>query len=108
MKFLIDNQLPLTLSSFIRGKGHESSHVIELQLDRASDKDLWDLAKTDGWILVSKDEDFFHLVKQQPVAQLIWVRIGNCRTPALLSAFEKLWTTILEGLRAGEHVIELR
>lgn len=108
MKFLVDNQLPVALATFIREKGIECKHVFELGLDRASDKQIWDLAHGEGWILVSKDEDFFHLVKQQPNVQLIWVRKGNCRSAALIAAFDKLWATLQEALKVGEHVIELR
>ena len=108
MKFLIDNQLPIALAAFIRSKNLEASHVFELGLDRASDKEIWELAQKDNWILISKDEDFFHLVKQQPKVQLIWVRKGNSRTGSLLAAFETLWTTLEEALKAGEHVIEMR
>lgn len=108
MKFIIDNQLPVALAAFIRSKGIEAKHVFELGLDKASDREIWELAKKDQCILISKDEDFFHLIKQQPNAQLVWVRIGNCRTHVLLAAFEKLWSTLEDGLKAGEHVIEVR
>jgi len=50
MKFLIDNQLPISLTNFIRDKGFEAKHVIELSLDGASDKRIFNLAQ---------DEDFF-------------------------------------------------
>lgn len=41
-------------------------------------------------------------------ARLIWVRIGNCRTKALLAPVERLWPKIETGLEAGDRVIELR
>jgi predicted nuclease of predicted toxin-antitoxin system len=32
------------------------------------------------FVLVSKDEDFTHMVLPNSAASLIWVRVGNCRT----------------------------
>ncbi len=109
MKFLVDNQLPVTLASFFQDKGFESKHVIELGLDSANDHAIWNFASEEDWIVVSKDEDFLHIAKSKPgTAQLIWVRIGNCRSRALLSAFEKLWKTLELALKAGEDIIEIR
>ena len=109
MKFLIDNQLPISLVEFLRTKGCECKHVIELALDTATDHAIWDFAANDNWIVVSKDADFLHIAKSKPKsARLIWIRIGNCRTTSLLSAFERLWTTIESALLAEEDIIEIR
>jgi len=37
MKFLVDNQLPIALSRFLEGEGLQARHVIDVQLDEASD-----------------------------------------------------------------------
>ena len=80
MKFLIDNQLPVSLAEFIRGKGFDCVHVIENKLDRALDLAIWEYEVKEGFVIVSKDEDFFHIAKTRPkAAQFIWVRLGNCR-----------------------------
>jgi hypothetical protein len=36
------------------------------------------------------------------------VRLGNCRTSALIEAFDKLWPRIEQALRSGERVVEIR
>lgn len=57
--------------------------------------------------LRAKDEDFFHLCgRPETAAQLIWVRLGNCRTQQLLSAFERLWPRVRARLEAGDRVVE--
>jgi predicted nuclease of predicted toxin-antitoxin system len=67
------------------------------------------VAAKESWIIVSKDEDFLHIAKTIPkVAQLIWVRIGNCRSAALLSVFNRLFSTIEAALLAKEDIIEIR
>jgi hypothetical protein len=35
-------------------------------------------------------------------------RFSNCRTKALLGAIETLWPKIEEGLKAGDHILEVR
>jgi len=60
-------------------------------------------------IIISKDEDFFYFAKQRDAKiQVIWVRLGNCRTPALLAAFESSWPNIESCLKAGDRIIEIR
>ncbi len=58
--------------------------------------------------LVSKDEDFARMtLLQKPQAQIIWVRLGNCRKAELLAAFESVWDQIEHKLQAGEFLIEI-
>jgi predicted nuclease of predicted toxin-antitoxin system len=109
VKFLVDNQLPAALARFIAARGHESSHVLELRLAQATDGEICRRAELDEMILVSKDEDFFHLaVRSGATLRLIWVRMGNCRKRALLSSFERAWPRIMDSLAAGDRVVELR
>lgn len=78
MIYLIDNQLPVGLARHLQGKGLDSVHVFECGLDRAKDSEIWDYAKTNGCVIVSKDEDFFHLSGSDPTGPpLVWVRLGT-------------------------------
>jgi hypothetical protein len=36
------------------------------------------------------------------------VRLGNCRTPALLAAFETALPKLTQALQQGDRVVELR
>ena len=75
----------------------------------ALDSDICRYAEVQGHIIISKDEDFFYFAKQ-PGAKIkvIWVRLGNCRTSALLAAFEKSWKRIESCLKTGDRIIEVR
>lgn len=57
---------------------------------------------------MTKDEDFANLtlVRPEPVA-VIWLRLGNCRPPALLASLEKTWPEIMLQLDAGVRLIEV-
>lgn len=58
MRFLVDAQLPPILARWLSDQGHPADHVMDVGLDRAKDKALWNHAKSTGAVLITKDEDF--------------------------------------------------
>jgi predicted nuclease of predicted toxin-antitoxin system len=82
---------------------------LDANLSEALDSEICRYAEVEGRIIISKDEDFFYLAKQREAKiRVIWVRMGNCRTSALLAAFQRSWTRIESCLEAGDLVIEVR
>ncbi|MFZ0590301.1 MAG: DUF5615 family PIN-like protein [Bryobacteraceae bacterium] len=109
MKFLVDNQLPPALASFIsKYLGAEALHVADVRLQEASDLEVWNYASAQGLILISKDEDFLNLLSKSPTAKLLWVRLGNCRRLQLFDGFQRLWPKILERFASGDRLVEIR
>ena len=110
MKLLVDNQLPVALARHLTSLGHECEHVEAVNLDAASDAEIWQYASQRGSVVVvSKDEDFLYLASRaESAARLLWVRLGNCRTSALIEAFDRLWPRIEQALVSGERVVEIR
>lgn len=109
MKFLVDNQLPTALARFLASRGVECRHVLDIGLGGATDAAIWDYASRNDCVVISKDEDFLYMANApQPTARFVWIRMGNCRTKALLAAVERLWPKMEAGLTAGDRVIELR
>jgi predicted nuclease of predicted toxin-antitoxin system len=107
--FLVDNQLPQALARFLVSHGHQAEHVLDLAMDEADDRVIWDYAGKNGSAIVTKDEDFISLSLQTGAKnQVVWVRLGNCRTPALLAAFETALPKLTQALRQGDRVVELR
>jgi predicted nuclease of predicted toxin-antitoxin system len=112
LNFLVDAQLPPALARWISGRGHEAIHVFDvfdIALLKATDPDIWEHARQQNAVIISKDEDFVDrwLLDQTPVV-LIWIRKGNCSNRALLVWFEPLWPDTLKRLEQGERFIELR
>jgi predicted nuclease of predicted toxin-antitoxin system len=105
---MVDNQLPAALARWLESKGCVAEHVLALQLEQSQDGIIWERAARDGAVIVSKDEDFAQmtLVRSESVA-VVWLRLGNCRTPALLAAMERAWPAIVQQLDAGAHLIEV-
>ena len=109
MKFLIDNQLPVALARYLTSLGHDCEHVEAVHMESASDAEIWQYASRRDCVLVSKDEDFLYLASSaEGPARFLWVRLGNCRTSALIEAFDRLWPRIEQALLSGERVVEIR
>ena len=109
MKFLVDNQLPSALAEMLISGGMEARHVLEVGLEAASDTDIWKYAGENSFVLITKDEDFPRRAAQpNATVQVVWVRLGNCRTSVLLSAFDSVLSEMQAALQAGDSVVEIR
>ncbi len=108
MRFLVDAQLPPALTRLLEPMGHEAQHVIELNFEAASDLTIWNYAKAHAATIVTKDEDFRALgMTDENGPPVIWIRIGNTTTPALLKTLSGSWQAITEALERGEPIIEV-
>lgn len=108
MRFVIDHHLPVSLARYLTSRGHDSLHVAEVGLEAAADRTLWEWAIANDRVVISKDEDCFHLANRPADAgRLVWVRIGNCRKEALLHAVGKVLDDIVAALASGQHIVEL-
>jgi predicted nuclease of predicted toxin-antitoxin system len=109
VRFLVDHQLPPALVVFIRERGHESQHLLDVGMASSSDAEIYAYADAQRYIIVTKDEDFFYLARRiDSDVSLLWIRLGNCRTAALLWALDRKWTEIVRCFEAGDRVVEIR
>lgn len=109
MKFLIDNQLPAALCTFIRTSGHDAAHVLDFGMNEEQDSGIWERATSKNMIVVSKDEDFVHLAnRRSDTGRLLWVRVPNCRKAFLLQRFSLRFGEIIAEFERGARVVELR
>jgi predicted nuclease of predicted toxin-antitoxin system len=58
MKLLFDQNLSVRLVSRLSDVFPGSSHLSLVGLERGTDEMVWDFARDNGFILVSKDSDF--------------------------------------------------
>lgn len=81
MRLLFDEQLSEELCDLLRDDFPDSPHVRQLGFGGASDENVWELARTNGCLLVTKDEDFHRLsVLRGAPPKVVWIRLGNCGT----------------------------
>jgi predicted nuclease of predicted toxin-antitoxin system len=108
LKLLIDNQLPEALAVFLKEQGFDARHVRRLGLAAAADERIWQFAKTGSFGIVTMDEDFCYLASRHGTPpQVVWVRLGNVRRPALLATFAAVLPELRQGLESGTPVIEI-
>ena len=84
MKLLLDENISLKLVKFLLHDFPESSHIDYLQMQGATDTDIWEYAKKEEYIIVSKDNDFrqrIFLFGSPP--KVIWLSVGNGGTKTL-------------------------
>jgi len=79
VKLLVDQNLSRKLPSQLADLYPGSVHVRELQMTRAADTAIWDYAKVNGFVIVTKDAWFYQrsLVAGHP-PKIIWIHTGNC------------------------------
>lgn len=84
MKLLFDHNLPPLLVPRLANLFPQSQHVFALGLDRASDWEIRDYARQNGYFIVTKDADFSELcVLRGFPPKIVWIRRGNCSATAL-------------------------
>ncbi|MDT4952439.1 MAG: hypothetical protein QOJ02_577 [Acidobacteriota bacterium] len=81
MKLLFDENLSHKLVRLLSDLFPDSIHVRDIGLKAADDSLVWDFAKDNSMMIVSKDSDMHQrsFVFGYP-PKIVWVRLGNCST----------------------------
>jgi predicted nuclease of predicted toxin-antitoxin system len=108
MKLLFDENLSHKLPGLIGGDFPDSCHVREVGLKGGTDKDIWDYARNNGFVIISKDNDFNQraLLYGSP-PKLIWLRLGNCKRSDLVNLIQRHTKDILTFETSAESVLVL-
>ncbi|MCX6538028.1 MAG: DUF5615 family PIN-like protein [Acidobacteria bacterium] len=95
MHLLFDEQLSEQLCRQLQDIFPESVHVRQLGAGGASDTVVWELAREQGCVLVTKDDDFHRLsVLRGAPPLVVWLRLGNCTTEDVARLFREHRTDI--------------
>ncbi len=78
MKLLLDQNLSRRMLKQLLPYYPDSSQAALLNMDKSDDAQVWEYAKNNDFVIVTKDSDFhdFSLVKGEP-PKVIWVKCGN-------------------------------
>jgi predicted nuclease of predicted toxin-antitoxin system len=80
----------------------------DLGLRDAEDPEIFEAAKTQGVILMTKDSDFVDLVERlESPPQIIWLTCGNTSNARLCEILSSILPNALELLRSGEKLVEI-
>lgn len=81
MKLLFDHNLSYKLIDCLSDLYPGSNHVYKLGLDKADDTDVWEYARANDFLIVTKDADFSDLCLLRGFPpKVVWIKRGNCKT----------------------------
>ena len=102
MKLLLDENLSDRIIHRIVDLYPNSEHVLTLGLTNTDDAMLWEYAKTNGFVIVSKDSDFHQrsLLYGHP-PKFIYLRIGNSPTSKIIQVLRDNLDTLIQ-FESGE------
>jgi predicted nuclease of predicted toxin-antitoxin system len=87
VRLLFDQNLSRHLVGLVRDAFPESLHVVDVELDAATDREIWDHAREHELIIASKDSDFRQLAfLHGPPPKVLWLRVGNTTTAGIATA----------------------
>ena len=88
MRFLIDANLPYRFELW---RGPSFIHVFDLD-DTWADARIWDHARANDLVIVSKDADFSDLmILAEPPPKVIHVRVGNMKMREFHGFISQVW-----------------
>jgi predicted nuclease of predicted toxin-antitoxin system len=90
MKFLVDAQLPASLSSLLKSKGHDTIHTDDMpNKELTRDLEIRTAADSDERIVITKDYDFLDsFYFQNSPKKLLLITTGNIKNQKLLELLE--------------------
>jgi predicted nuclease of predicted toxin-antitoxin system len=103
MKFVVDQQLPPAVVSWLAACGCVAEHVRDVGLRDADDGQIWGYALMVEAIVLTKDQDFANRrIASASGPVIVWLRAGNMRTPKLIAWLERRWPMIVATVAAGD------
>jgi predicted nuclease of predicted toxin-antitoxin system len=85
VKLLLDENLSPKLAQALESEYPGSAHVRAVGLRGATDDTIWERARHEGYVIVSKDNDFRQLsFLHGAPPKVIWVSVGSAGTEAIL------------------------
>ncbi|HKR23529.1 MAG TPA: DUF5615 family PIN-like protein [Pyrinomonadaceae bacterium] len=109
MRIWIDAQMSPAIATWINSNYAVSAVAIrDLGLRDAEDKEIFEAAKQQNAVVMTKDSDFVLLLdKLGPPPQVIWVTCGNTSNTRLKEVLTNTLPKAIDLLNSGEKLIEI-
>lgn len=110
MKIWIDAQLSPAIAAWINRTFNDikAESVRSLGLRDASDIEIFERARKDQVVVMSKDDDFLNLIEQKGTPpKLIWGTCGNTSNIKMKAILLKALPKAKKLLEQGEFVVEI-
>ena len=104
MKLLFDQNISFRVVNQLSNLGIEIKHVRDYNLQDATDRQIWNFAKSNEFDIVTYDSDFYDLatIFGHP-PKIIWIRIGNNSLKNQVYIFSKNIDTIKDFINNIEN-----
>lgn len=106
MRLLLDQGLPRSAATELRGVGHDVAHAGDLGLATASDARILEAARDGARVVVTLDADFHHLLAVGGASKpsVVRFRIEGLRGPELARLLLRVVATCAADMEAGAAV----
>ena len=85
MRFLFDQNISHRILKLIPDKYSDSTTVKKEGLINAPDREIWEYAKSNDYVIVTQDSDFNDLNSLYGFPpKIIWIRTGNLKTQSIV------------------------
>jgi predicted nuclease of predicted toxin-antitoxin system len=109
MKLLFDQNLSWRLPQKLADLYPDSQHIREAGMKESEDIDIWEYAKANGFVIVTKDSDFQQrsLLFGHP-PKIVRLRVGNCTVRTIEDLLRRYSAVIHTfGLDVGKSYLAL-
>lgn len=109
MIYWVDAQLPPQLANWLTQTFNVEAYALrDLNLRDAEDEQIFQQARQQGIVIISKDSDFVEMVLRSGTPpQLLWVTCGNVTNRRLQGLLTQVFPKAQELLVAGEAIVEI-
>lgn len=109
MKLLLDENLSRRLVPLLLTAYPNTTQIALLKLETSTDRQIWEYAKTNDFIIVTRDSDFHELgTLHGAPPKVIWLKTGNqskaSTLRSLLEHKEQIYTALF---REDKNCIEI-
>lgn len=103
MKLWLDQNISYKVVRYLTEKVPELTHVKFVGLLNAEDNEIWKFAKTNDYVIITFDADFYELqiIKGFP-PKIVWIRAGNMTRSEFIDFLNYHIHTIREFLASKE------
>jgi predicted nuclease of predicted toxin-antitoxin system len=78
MKLLLDENLSRRIVPLLQTAYPGTSQIALLKLETASDREIWEFAKSNDFVIVTRDSDFHELsTLYSAPPSVVWLKTGN-------------------------------
>lgn len=87
MKLLLDENISRRIAPLLQADFPGSTQISLLHLEAATDREIWEYAKSNDFFIVTRDSDFHELSTLYGIPpRIIWLKTGNQTKTSTLNA----------------------